>query len=148
MWIWERLQWRGTQHCPKLQYYWSLAIRLFSAISTSDCFEFESHWVPFSYGLVPHLSKKLSKFPTSDCLVSYYIVRGGVLLLCRNAESVYYRRRKWSWWIEFKFETQVKYAMRINAGRIFGYFSIKKCLSWLSLVSLFNGISSLAGYLM
>ena len=25
--------------------------------------EFESHWVPFSYGLVPHLSKKLSKFP-------------------------------------------------------------------------------------
>ena len=25
--------------------------------------EFESHWVPISYGLVPHLSKKLSKFP-------------------------------------------------------------------------------------
>ena len=25
--------------------------------------EFESHWVPLSYGLVPHLSKKLSKFP-------------------------------------------------------------------------------------
>ena len=24
---------------------------------------FESHWVPLSYGLVPHLSKKLSKFP-------------------------------------------------------------------------------------
>ena len=23
--------------------------------------EFESHWVPLSYGLVPHLSKKLSK---------------------------------------------------------------------------------------
>ena len=23
--------------------------------------EFESHWVPFSYGLVPHLSKKPSK---------------------------------------------------------------------------------------
>ena len=25
--------------------------------------EFESHWVPLSCGLVPHLSKKLSKFP-------------------------------------------------------------------------------------
>ena len=25
--------------------------------------EFESHWVLLSYGLVPHLSKKLSKFP-------------------------------------------------------------------------------------
>ena len=25
--------------------------------------EFESHWVPLSYGLVPHLSTKLSKFP-------------------------------------------------------------------------------------
>ena len=25
--------------------------------------EFESHWVPLSYVLVPHLSKKLSKFP-------------------------------------------------------------------------------------
>ena len=25
--------------------------------------EFESHWVPLSYGLVPQLSKKLSKFP-------------------------------------------------------------------------------------
>ena len=25
--------------------------------------EFESHWVPLSYGLVPHLSKKLRKFP-------------------------------------------------------------------------------------
>ena len=27
--------------------------------------EFESHLVPLSYGLVPHLSKKLSKFPNS-----------------------------------------------------------------------------------
>ena len=25
--------------------------------------EFEFHWVPLSYGLVPHLSKKLSKLP-------------------------------------------------------------------------------------
>ena len=25
--------------------------------------EYESHWVLLSYGLVPHLSKKLSKFP-------------------------------------------------------------------------------------
>ena len=30
--------------------------------------EFESHWVPLSYCLVPHLSKKLSKFPfTNTC---------------------------------------------------------------------------------
>ena len=27
--------------------------------------EFESHWVPHSYGLVPHLSKKLSKLSPS-----------------------------------------------------------------------------------
>ena len=32
--------------------------------------EFESHWVAFSYGLVPHLSKKLSKFPFNNWLVS------------------------------------------------------------------------------
>ena len=25
--------------------------------------EFESHWVPYLYGFVPHLSKKLSKLP-------------------------------------------------------------------------------------
>ena len=30
--------------------------------------EFESHWVPLSYGLVPHLSKKLSKFPVHGLL--------------------------------------------------------------------------------
>ena len=28
--------------------------------------EFESHWVPHSYGFVPHLSKKLSKLPQSS----------------------------------------------------------------------------------
>ena len=28
--------------------------------------EFESHWVPISYGLVPNLSKKLCKFPYID----------------------------------------------------------------------------------
>ena len=28
--------------------------------------EFESHWVPLSYGLVPHLSKKLSKLPRTQ----------------------------------------------------------------------------------
>ena len=30
--------------------------------------EFESHWVPLSYGLVPHLTKKLSKFSKRDIL--------------------------------------------------------------------------------
>ena len=29
-----------------------------------------SHWVPLSYGLVPHLSKKLSKFPNACLLES------------------------------------------------------------------------------
>ena len=33
LWTWERWQWRGTPHSPKLQHYWSLIIRLFSAIS-------------------------------------------------------------------------------------------------------------------
>ena len=28
--------------------------------------EFESHWVPLSYGLVPHLSKKLCKLPRTN----------------------------------------------------------------------------------
>ena len=32
-WTWERWQWKGIQHSPKFQYYWSLTIRLFSAIS-------------------------------------------------------------------------------------------------------------------
>ena len=27
----------------------------------TDTSEFESHWVPLSYGLVPHLNKMLSK---------------------------------------------------------------------------------------
>ena len=30
--------------------------------------EFESHWVPHSYGLVPYLSKKLSKLPLDEVL--------------------------------------------------------------------------------
>ena len=29
-WTWERLQWRGTSHSPKLQHYWNLTIRMFS----------------------------------------------------------------------------------------------------------------------
>ena len=32
-WTWERWRWRVTLHSPKLQYYWSLTIRLFSVIS-------------------------------------------------------------------------------------------------------------------
>ena len=32
-WTWERWQWRGTPHSPKLQHCWNLTIRLFSAIS-------------------------------------------------------------------------------------------------------------------
>ena len=30
---WERWEWRGTLHSPKLQYYWSLTIRLISVVS-------------------------------------------------------------------------------------------------------------------
>ena len=32
-WTWERRQWRGTPHSPKLQHCWNLTIRLFSVIS-------------------------------------------------------------------------------------------------------------------
>ena len=32
-WTWERWQWRGTPHSPKLQDCWNLTIRLFSVIS-------------------------------------------------------------------------------------------------------------------
>ena len=32
-WTWERWQWRGTPHFPKLQNYWSLTIRLCSVLS-------------------------------------------------------------------------------------------------------------------
>ena len=31
-WTWERWQWRGTLHSPKVQHYWNLPIRLFSVI--------------------------------------------------------------------------------------------------------------------
>ena len=34
-WTWERWQWKGIPYSPKLQYYWSLTIRLFSVISTT-----------------------------------------------------------------------------------------------------------------
>ena len=37
---------------------------MFEEWNTSSSKE-QSHWVPLSYGLVPHLSKKLSKFPSS-----------------------------------------------------------------------------------
>ena len=43
-----------TPHAPSV----SAVVRSFS--------DFESHWVPLSYGLVPHLSKKLSKFQLLD----------------------------------------------------------------------------------
>ena len=32
-WTWERWQWSGTLHFPKLLHYWSLTIRLFCVIS-------------------------------------------------------------------------------------------------------------------
>ena len=32
-WTWERWQWRGTPHSPKLQHYWNFTIRLLSVIS-------------------------------------------------------------------------------------------------------------------
>ena len=32
-WIWERWQWRGTLHFPKLQHDWSILIRFFNVIS-------------------------------------------------------------------------------------------------------------------
>ena len=31
-WTWERWQWRGTPHSPKIQHCWNLTIRLFSVI--------------------------------------------------------------------------------------------------------------------
>ena len=34
-WTWEQWQWRDTPHSPKLQYYWSFTIILFSVISRS-----------------------------------------------------------------------------------------------------------------
>ena len=36
--------------------------------------EFESHWVPHSYGLVPHLSQKTFVNPVTAC--SYLSIRG------------------------------------------------------------------------
>ena len=33
-WTWERWQWRGTPHSPKLQHYWRLITRLFCVIVT------------------------------------------------------------------------------------------------------------------
>ena len=42
----------------------NLQIHTDHRILDNDQYENESHWVPPSYGLVPHLSKKLSKFPS------------------------------------------------------------------------------------
>ena len=83
-------------------------------ISPSDCLVsypgYLSHWVPLSYGLVLHLSKKLSKFPYPGYLLGdsysakmqsvystapanwdtgHSLVRR-VLPLCRDAVSVFY----------------------------------------------------------
>ena len=38
-WTWERWQWRGTPHSPKLQHCWNLTIRLFSVILPGHSFE-------------------------------------------------------------------------------------------------------------
>ena len=46
-----------------------------------------THWVPLSYGLVPHLSKKLSKFPSQNTR----LVKGlgfGLGLLCWGFKGV------------------------------------------------------------
>ena len=34
-WTWEKWQWKGTLHSPKLQHNWNLTIRLFSVISVT-----------------------------------------------------------------------------------------------------------------
>ena len=47
--------------------------------------EFESHWVPLSYGLVPHLSKKLSKLPLGTCIVCEFFL----LVFYLSAESLH-----------------------------------------------------------
>ena len=60
--------------CPKIRSYiiiklttlsFTLLVIRWTCIKTcrSNLTWKESHWVPLSYGLVPHLSKKLSKFP-------------------------------------------------------------------------------------
>ena len=36
--------------------------------------ELESHWVPLSYGLVPHLSKKLCKLPHTHYIYIYIYI--------------------------------------------------------------------------
>ena len=53
-----------------------MLIMLFLYLCIYEIFKFESHWVPLSYGLVPHLSKKLSKFPSmkysmQQCLIPF-----------------------------------------------------------------------------
>ena len=46
---------------------WARANTLISPIiSDTTTTTFESHCVPLSYGLVPHLSKKLSKFNNNN----------------------------------------------------------------------------------
>ena len=46
--------------------------------------EFESHWVPHSYGLVAHLSKKLSKLLLYYLRVKYWIVEE----ICSHLNSI------------------------------------------------------------
>ena len=46
--------------------------------------EFDSHWVPHSYGLVPHLNKKLSKF------LNFILLWGTTLENLKSAEYCHY----------------------------------------------------------
>ena len=75
-WTWERWQWKGTPHSPKLQYYWDLIIRLFSVISR----------IFIGGGMLNPQQK------SSRCILQSQpigLLLGGVLSLCRDAVGVF-----------------------------------------------------------
>ena len=108
MWTWERRQWRGTPHSPKLQYYRSLTIRLFSVIyrtlvrwesylsaeKQSDYYTAAADWARVRVDLETIAMKRYStllKAPELELAIKHFcaisrtlVVNGGLTLFQRG----------------------------------------------------------------
>ena len=91
-WTWERLQWRGTPHSPKLQHYWNLTIRLFNDISRTLV---GGGLTPLQRStqclLQPHLTGQLANENQSY----YEALTVCFLFLRRLRRKILFKRRVW-----------------------------------------------------
>ena len=90
-WTWERWQWRGTPHFPKLQHYWSLTI-LFDIISRTR----------FGKGGSCPSAEMQSVYSRAPANWAEKSINWFVYLMWRCPWCNGYRRRKWTWWHKFK----------------------------------------------